>query len=336
MDYYEAVASQPANLVASAASVGAAVAALDLRRWTQGTIAACSMGASSHAGHTFVHRLARHGRRATSIDASELISLGAAAQVADSFVFVSEGGRSRETIQAALSVPIGARLAITNAPSAPISEAVDAVVALGHGEDSKVYTVGYTATLQAFGLLAGAIDGVDEGDDWAALPDLLDVTLASTASAAKQVAEMFAGLTSLDFVGTGAFSSSATESALLFRESTRTATAAYETYQYLHGPMESLTSSHGCVLFGDGREVELARYLAGAGINTVLITSEAVTGEKNLKVIAVPSVPAVSRAILDIVPLQLIAGELSRSRGLGIDGFLYHQDDTKIDVIPAG
>ena len=70
--------------------------------------------------------------------------------------------------------------AVTNAPAAPISEAVDAILPLGHGEDSKVYTVGYTATLQAFGLLATAIDGVDEGDDWSALPELLRVTLDST------------------------------------------------------------------------------------------------------------------------------------------------------------
>jgi glucosamine--fructose-6-phosphate aminotransferase (isomerizing) len=335
MDYYEAVASQPANLAASATTVGAALRSIDLTPWRAGAIAACSMGASSHAGRTFVHRLARHGRRAISIDASELISLGAPANVADSFVFVSEGGRSRETIEAAMSVAPGARLGITNSPAAPVSQAVDAVLPLGHGEDSKVYTVGYTATLQAFGLLATAIDGIDEGDDWAALPALFESTLSATADAARQVADLFADLTSLDFVGTGAFASSVTEAALLFRESTRTPTAAHETYQYLHGPMESLTASHGCVLFGDDREVALAQYLARAGVTTVLVTSETVPAAKALVVIAVPSVPAVSRAILDIVPLQLVAGELSRSRGLGIDGFLYHQDDTKIDAVPA-
>jgi glucosamine--fructose-6-phosphate aminotransferase (isomerizing) len=335
MDYYEAVASQPANLAASASSVDKALASIDLAPWRAGTIAACSMGASSHAGRSFVHRLARHGRSAISVDASELISLGKPANVADSFVFVSEGGRSRETIEAAMSVAPGGRLGLTNSPAAPISQAVDAVVPLGHGEDSKVYTVGYTATLQAFGLLASAIDGSSEGDDWAGLPALLESTLTATAEAAREVAELFADLTSLDFVGTGAFASSVTEAALLFRESTRTPTAAHETYQYLHGPMESLTPSHGCVLFGDGREVSLSQYLARAGITTVLVTAENVPAEKGLVVIGVPAVPPVSRAILDIAPLQLVAGELSRLRGLRIDGFLYHQDDTKIDALPA-
>jgi glucosamine 6-phosphate synthetase-like amidotransferase/phosphosugar isomerase protein len=146
---------------------------------------------------------------------------------------------------------------------------------------------------------------------------------------------MFAGLTSLDFVGTSAAAASVTEAALLFRESTRTPTAAHETYQYLHGPMESLTALHGCVLFGDAREISLAQYLARAGVTTLLVTDQFVAREPSLAVVTLPEVPAVSRAILDIVPLQLVAGELCRMRGLGIDGFLYHQDDTKIDAISA-
>jgi fructoselysine-6-P-deglycase FrlB-like protein len=342
MDYYEAIASQPANLAASAATVGAALTSLDLAPWRAGTIAACSMGASSYAGRTFVHRLARHGRRAVSIEASELLSLsgaggaGSNADLADGYVFVSEGGRSRETIEAALAVGPGARLGVTNAPTAPISAAVDAVLPLGHGDDSNVYTVGYTATLQAFGLLAHAIDGIDEGDDWSALPDLLASTLSSTASAAAEIALMFGELTSIDFVGTGAAASSVAEAALLFRESTRTPTAAHETYQYLHGPMESLTASQGCVLFGDGREITLAHYLARAGVTTLLVTSEFVPAEPGLAVVTLPVVPAVSRAVLEIAPLQLVAGELCRMRGLGIDGFLYHQDDTKVDVAQTG
>ena len=37
-----------------------------------------------------------------------------------------------------------------------------------------------------------------------------------------------------------------------------------------------------------------------------------------------------SRAVLEILPVQLLAGEMARLRGLAIDGFLHHQDDTKV------
>jgi glucosamine--fructose-6-phosphate aminotransferase (isomerizing) len=333
MDYYEAVGSQSARLQSSAQNVASALAEIDLAPWRNGLLAASSMGASSHASVVFVDRLARHGRRVVKIDASELMGLGSGSDFADSYVFASEGGRSRETIAAAQIAPRGRRLGLTNNPAAPFGEVVDAVIDLVHGEDSPVYTVGYTSTLQAFGLLASAIDGVDDGDDWSALPERVSETLASLAEKAAEVAMTFSRLSSFDFVGTGASFGTAAEAALLFREATRMCTAAFETYQYLHGPMEPLTSQVGCMLFGNTREVALARFLVGNGIPTVLITSGEVAEADGLAVMRIPELAATSRAVLEIVAAQLVVGELARIRGLGIDGFRYHQDDTKIDKL---
>ena len=331
MDYYEAVVSQGANLESSASIVADTLAKTDLEPWRNGLLAVSSMGASSHASIAFVDRLVRHGRRAIKVDACDLMFLEKDFDVADSYVFVSEGGRSRETIAAAKLAPQGSRLGLTNAPSAPLGEVVDAVVGLGHGEDSPVYTVGYTATLQAFGLLATALDGVDDGDDWQALPALISETLGALADQAKAIAARLDKLTSLDLVATGASLASAAEAALLFREATRTCTATYPTYQFLHGPMEPLSSQQGCMLFGDGREVSLAGFLADKKITTVLVTSAQVEEADGLIQMRIPEVAPISRAILEIAAAQMVVGELARLRGLGIDGFRYHQDDTKID-----
>ena len=46
--------------------------------------------------------------------------------------------------------------------------------------------------------------------------------------------------------------------------------------------------------------------------------------------LGIPAAPPLVTSILQILPAQLVAGELARQRGLGIDGFLYHQDDTKV------
>jgi fructoselysine-6-P-deglycase FrlB-like protein len=328
MDYYAAVAGQPAALERSAGTVRARLAELDLEPWRRGLFATVSMGASTHAGHALAYRLGRQGRRAVNLSASDVIALGGG-DLADSYVFVSEGGRSRETIEAASLLNAAARLGITNVPDAPLSTVVDALVPLDAGEDSKVYTVGYTTTLQAFGLLASALDG-DDGDDWKRLPELVSASLDRLAPAASEASTVLARATAIDVVaGAGSYASAA-EAALLLRESTRISTATYETYQYLHGPMEPLTPAHACLIFGDGREVALARYLAGAGVPVVLVTSAAVEPEPDLRVLGVAAAPTMSRAVLDIVPAQLLAGEIARSRGLGIDGFLYHQDDTKV------
>jgi fructoselysine-6-P-deglycase FrlB-like protein len=333
MDYYEAVLAQGARLHTSAQAVAKALATTDLEPWRSGLLGVSAMGASSHAGGAFVDRLLRHGHRAVRIDASDLMSLGPDAGVADSYVFISESGRSRETIAAAKLAPVGRRLGLTNNPAAPLAEVVDAVVVLDHGEDSKVYTVGYTTTLQAFGMLATAIDGVDDGDDWQALPGLMSATYSRLSEQAKAEALSLRELTSLDFVGDAASLASAAEAALLFREATRTCTATFSTYQYLHGPMEPMSQHQGCIIFGDGREVALAYFLASKQIPTLLVTSAETTDVAGLSVMRIPRLSALSRSILEILAAQLVVGELARLRGLGIGEFRYHQDDTKTDSV---
>ncbi|WP_163505842.1 SIS domain-containing protein [Fodinicola acaciae] len=321
LDYDEAVAAQPARLKQSAVSVRHALDTIDLSPWRQGNLAVVSMGASSHAAHALVHRLARHGRRVSNVDASELLALGRR-DLADAYVFVSESGRSRETVEAARLVG-GARLGLTNDANAPLGEVVDAIVDLGHGRDSRVYSVGYTATLQAFGLLATAIDGVREESD--TLPELVARTLENSAQQARDLAEAWKDVTSIDFVGAGVARASAAEGALLIRESTRITATAYETYQYLHGPMESLTSTRACVLFGDDRELRLAGYLTEAGIPATVITTES-----RPNAITIPKTTGISQAVLEILPVQLLAGELAKLFGLDINDFLFTQADTKI------
>jgi fructoselysine-6-P-deglycase FrlB-like protein len=286
-----------------------------------------SMGAGAHAGHALAHRLATHGRRAVNLTASEMLALGSPA---DSYLFVSEGGRSRETIDAARLAPSGTRLVLTNVPDSPLSQEGDVVIGLDAGEDSRVYTVGYTSTVQACGLLADALDGEGDGDDWAGLPGLASATLERLAAPTAAAAEPFARARSIDVVGAAGSAASTAGAALLLRESVRISTATYETYQYLHGPMEPLTPEHACLVFGDGREVALAGYLAGIGVPTVLVTSAEVPPRKGLTVLPIPPAPTMSRAVLEILPAQLLAGEVARLRGLAIDGFLYHQDDTKV------
>lgn len=334
-EYYDTVFSQPDRLDGSARTVASCLERIDLAPYRAGLFAVVSMGASSHAANAFVRRRLRHGGRAVNLEASELMSLPSRPPLADGFLFVSEGGRSRETIAAAQVSPSGRRLALTNDPSAPLGEVTDALVELGHGPDSKVYTVGYTATLQAFGLIARALDGVDDGDDWAALPALVSRTLADLSEQAKDVAASVFQLEALDFVGSGASYAAAAEGGLLFREGARMPTAAYRTHQYLHGPMEPMSGKQGCFVFGEGREAELALYLAARGVPAVLVTAGPAAETETLSVMRIPQAAEISRAVLEILVPQLVMAETARLRGLGIDGFRYHQEDTKTDEVPA-
>ncbi len=73
-------------------------------------------------------------------------------------------------------------------------------------------------------------------------------------------------------VATGTSSATAGEGALMMRESARLHTASHETFNYLHGPMEALDAEAAAVVIGGGRELRLARELAGLGCPTLLVT----------------------------------------------------------------
>lgn len=335
MDYIDAVPSQPDALVVSRRHVTAALAGLDLTAWRTGSIALVAMGASSHAGQAFAHRMRAAGRRVCTVDAAEITGYGPKADLADSYLLISEGGRSRETIEAAAVLGGRPRLALTNVPTAPLGSVVDAVIGLGHGEDSKVYTVGYTATVQALGLLAEELAGRSDGDDWDALPGVVADLLSGCRPQITDVAEALAGVDVIDVVGSGVAVSAVLEAALMLREGPRMSAAGFQTHQYLHGPIESQRAGAACLLLGGQRETELSQFTARRNVTTVLITSEQeateITTEPNLHVIGIPALAPFSTAVAHMIPVQLLVAELAAARGVNLDEFLYDQPDTKVE-----
>ena len=118
----------------------------------------------------------------------------------------------------------------------------------------------------------------------------------------------------------------------MLRESARLLTACHETYNYLHGPMEPLDARTACLIVGDGREVRLAEDTSALGCPTLLVTSRTdVSSAGELTVLRLPEAPSpLALAVLQILPIQLLGWSIASRRGLAVDGFRYHQDDTKL------
>ena len=130
----------------------------------------------------------------------------------------------------------------------------------------------------------------------------------------------------------GKLPASAAEGALLTREAVRLPAACLDTLQYLHGPLEVAEPGRGCVLFGSGREVQLAVDLASYGASVLLITEAPVDSTREPEVVRIPEVPDVFKPILEILPVQLLTHRMSQARGLAADGFRHEQEDTKLEV----
>ncbi|MGZ4493449.1 MAG: SIS domain-containing protein [Nocardioides sp.] len=326
MRFPDGIDAQPAVLAQSAHTVQAGLAEVaPLAR--DAVVALTGIGASEHISRSAAVAWRAAGLRAVAVPASELME--ADVRLADAYVALSESGRSAETV-AALTKTSTRSVGVTNIADSPLAGVVDELLLLDSGPDSPVYTTGYTATLQAIGMLGEHWSG--RATDWSALPDLTARVLEASNDVVDRVVETFGRARIIDVVGSGSAAATAGEGALVLREAARAHTAAHETYNYLHGPMEPLDPETACLVVGDGREVRVAQDVSALGCPTVLLTTRTdVAATENLTVLQLPVAPSpLAAAALQILPVQVLAWRLADSRGLAVDGFRYHQDDTKL------
>ena len=252
-------------------------------------------------------------------------------------VGVSQSGRSAETLALLESVSRPLRYAVVNAVPSPIAEVASTVISLGNRPDSYASTVGYTATVAALGILADAWDGGVIDPSWADLAVLFASVEERLTRPVSELAPLFDGVTSADFIGAGPSVGSAEAAALLFREAVRLPAAGIGTRQYLHGSMESAGNSVH-VLFGGVREAEVAGTLAEAGHRAIVVTSDpGVDAGSLVAVVRLPGVSEAQQAILEVLAMQILVAAVAERRGVDIEDFVFHNSDTKVPAsgVPA-
>jgi len=320
-DFWTAIASQPDCMRRTVELASQAMA--NVTAWgPSDTVAVVGMGSSTNAGAVFVEAMRQAGHRAVNLDASAVAHHPDRYDVADHLIVISESGRSPEPIAAAKR--IGLRpIVVTNAPDSPVGKLSDIVVPLGGFLDSGVYTIGYTTTLVALAAIARA-HGVTLADP-ASLGEVAAEVLQDFGHELGDDAEVLNQASFLDIVGQGVSAGSAQAAALLFRESTQMPTAAHQTIQYLHGPMECVRSGSAVLVFGEGREDALVAQLEDAGATVFQFVGDAWA----TRAIGVPT-SGYATAVADIVYAQCLAEQLATLRGIQVGKFRFSQPDTKL------
>jgi glucosamine--fructose-6-phosphate aminotransferase (isomerizing) len=333
MRYIEAVRAQGKNLRISRAAVSGQLSSLDLTPWRDRRLGLVGMGASANAITATLPSYWSAALTAAPWLGSELSQAGTAAGL-EAVIAVSQGGESAEIIAALRGLPDGvASLAVTDAPESPVGRLARAALDLELLEDSNVRTIGYTGTVQGLLLLADALaPGRAPAADWDRLADQVEELVPAAEQLAGQLLETLRAARSFDLVGSGVHAGTAAQGALLLREVAKLPAAAYETYQYLHGPIEAAGPGLMLLVTGGTREVKLAQSMAEAGATVVLVTAAAEAGESRpgLTVFPLPATGPAAEAILGILPAQAISGALADAAGLPDGEFRYHQDDTKV------
>jgi glucosamine--fructose-6-phosphate aminotransferase (isomerizing) len=320
--FRDALFAQPSNLESAARAFAQQISGADLSGLREGTIVLSGIGASASALIPAVLALRASGRRAFSVSSAELVAPG----LADAYVLVSQSGASSETVRA-LQTLREAPVVAVSARGSPLARAADVWLPLGPAPDTPVATLSYTATLQALGMLCDVLVHGRVADSWSRLPELAADVLARCDAPARELAQAFADVRALDAAGSGEGAASALETALLAREGLRLPSTGMETRTYLHGPLEPVGPGFAVVLFGSGRELELADTVRGYGAAVALITDADVDGPAVLRI---PQVAPLAAAVLQILPVQLLADHLAGLRGLPIGELRRHQDDTKV------
>lgn len=330
--FHDAVRAQPELLRASSAAISESLQRVTIAPWRPGeTVAVLAMGASTNTGHALVAALAENGVRCANLTASEVAAAPASFEPGDHYVLVSESGRSPEPIAAARDRVKGRRIAVTNFPDAAISEVADQTIGYGGIDDSHVYTSGYLSTLMSYAAIMDAA-GLRSGFDPADASQLVADTIDRNSKRTEEIAARFDGIGDVDLIGRGFGISSATQGALVFREALRLASTGWETYQYLHGPLESTTEGSLLIVIGDGRELDVVPQLAAGGVQVIVLTSDParVAEHDRVATIAIGSPAGFARTIEETVVLQMLADSVARRQGITIEEFLYSQPDTKL------
>jgi len=328
MSYRSMIASQPESVARCLDAARSEVERIDLRPFASGLIAVTGIGASFVASVVVAGELARRGRRAAAVRSVDLID---GENIADTIIALSHRGRSVETVDSLKAHPSTPALAITNNPDSPLARAASQRLRIANELDATPSSTGYTGTLAAAGVLVDRLCGAT-ATDWGRLPLLLADVLASAGGKMARLADLFRDRRAIDCVGANSSLGTAEGASLLLREAARIPAGATDTRHFLHGPMEAMDARTGVVVFGDGRELRLAKQLEEIGCPVLLVTAnEEIDDSGVLTVVRVPAESnRVARGILDIVSAQLLAAELSDAAGLTDVKFRYRQRDTKI------
>ncbi|WP_312895664.1 MULTISPECIES: phosphosugar isomerase [Rhizobium] len=329
--YREAIALQPAALNTCFKAVSKRLETLDVEPIKAGPSVLVGIGASLYAAVAAAAQMRSQGLRAFALPGTDLYDRSIDAGGA--YIAFSASGRSEEPARAMELRPSAHTYGIAKADGTPISRVVKHMIATESGNDSGPNTTSYLGSLLSAALLADKA-GNFSGAQWSEISARAAAVIAGSRARADKAARLLAGKTSIDCVGAGTALGTAGYAALLIREAARVAAQDWDTLNFLHGPMEPNDRSTGVFLFGNGREVKLARDLADFGIPSVLITGRNdVDDADNLVVIHVaPFSDGIGDAILQAIPAQLLIATLSEEAGLPICEFRYRQTDTKRDV----
>jgi len=327
--FREALTSQPSALRRSEKLVRDQLSTLDPSRWRGGRVIACGLGASYHAAVSAKGAWEDEGQ-AFEVHTPSQLSGPLRPTGDDLVVVISQSGRSAEVLRTLDALEPASTILLSADPGSPAAKAAGCVIDLGVSEDCPVRVVGFSASVVALVLMARWRSGRLEANapSGAALSDLDERAAAGALATERALGEA----SMVDVVAPERFVGVAGEGALLLREGARLPASAFETHQYLHGPLEAAGPACGVLAIGGAREAALAEDLGHDEVPVALVQiDDAGTRPPRSTVLSGTGLELSAALLVATWTLQHLTGVIAERRGLEPGQFRRAQRDTKVD-----
>jgi len=280
-------------------------------------------GTSYHGALVGQYLLRSAGLEAWAIPAFEFVNYPPRIRGDDGLVLLSHRGTKRFSQAAVEAFDNRNRwLAITGEGSPLHGPGVMTTVAQ---ERSPVHTASHTGAMVRLAQLGIALGSPPWKAELARLPDAIRTTLRLRPQVIEAIDRLRLGHV-VHFVGGGPAYASALEGALKLREAAYLSTEGHELESILHGPLISLSAEDSVVVLAQPgatqeRTAELTAALHEIGTATLAVGPSAARLTTTTARLETPAVHELLAPIVNVVPLQYLALEVSRHVGVDADSF---------------
>jgi len=294
------------------------------------------MGGSFAAMQPAALRLIEHGIDAHTIEASELLYYQRTLLTEKTLlVLISQSGKTVEIVrlldELEGKLPI---LGVTNSEGSPLAARSSASLYIQAGPEATVATKTYTCTLATLHLLTEALIGGDVEAAAATIKhnaEALRGWLPQFRERVTEAADLIGIPPYITFLGRGYSRGSAMAGALCVKETAKLPTDSMVAGQYRHGPVEVVQPGSIVVMFSapgpaSALHGPLSEYLSGLGVKVIAIGAT-LPGAFTIEIpLAEPH-----NALIEMVPVQLLAAELAARQGFEVGKFRYIEKVTTVE-----
>ena len=293
-------------------------------------IALSGMGSSLYAAMAPHATFLAHGRPVGIYDAAELLHFSEIPR-RSAVVLLSRSGKSIEITRLITKFRENDTkvIGITNTLDSPLAMQADVVLPMTADFDHRVSISMYSTLAMTATLLA--LETVRKLD--CSVAQQLQESLTNTASALQIWKTQFESQDFIEsdaptyFLARGPSVASCHEARLLWEEAAKAPATAMTTGTFRHGPLEFIRPQVRIGLWIDSEKMRkedlaLARDLREQGANVLVIGQKLPANAGDL-VVNLPNIAEGWQFLIDIIPVQVAAEQLSRRRGENCDAFRF-------------